>query len=163
MHTITTTICDYNNQNLYRFEIPKFYDISINHDINLLVSILLSKKTKKRKILTHSMLGSNNFALLTEHNTNITFNVTKHYFVTLFLFRYVTVPSKESIAFSAQLECILNAFLSPPKRFGLTEILLGTSAHGGDRFNNRFSKWRELSQFNITNYSKLPVLLVTHF
>jgi hypothetical protein len=27
------------------------------------------------------------------------------------------LPSKESIALSAQLECILDAFLSPPKRF----------------------------------------------
>jgi hypothetical protein len=53
--------------------------------------------------------------------------------------------------------------LSPPKRFGLTEILHGTSALGGDRFNNRFSKRRELSQSITTNYSKLPVLLVTHF
>jgi hypothetical protein len=68
-------------------------------------------------------------------------------------------PSKESIAFSAQLECILDAFLSPSKRFGLTENLHGTSALGGDRFSKR----RELSQSNITNYSKLPVLLVTHF
>jgi hypothetical protein len=75
----------------------------------------------------------------------------------------VTVPSKESIAFSAQLECILDAFLSPPKHFGLTEILHGTSALGGDRFNNRFSKRRELSQSKITSYFKLPVLLVTHF
>jgi hypothetical protein len=74
----------------------------------------------------------------------------------------IIVPSKESIAFSAQLECILDA-LSPPKRFGLTEILHGTSALGDDRFNNRFSKRRELSQSNITNYSKLPVLFVTHF
>jgi hypothetical protein len=73
------------------------------------------------------------------------------------------IPSKESIAFSAQLECILDAFLSPPKRFGLTEISHGTSALRGDRFNNRFSKRWELSQSNITNYSKLPVLLVIHF
>jgi hypothetical protein len=77
--------------------------------------------------------------------------------------RMIDQPSKESIAFSAQLECILDAFLSPPKHFGLTEILHETSALGGDRFNNRFSKRRELSQSNITNYSKLPVLLVTHF
>jgi hypothetical protein len=28
-HIIATTICDYNNQGLYRFEIPKFYDISM--------------------------------------------------------------------------------------------------------------------------------------
>jgi hypothetical protein len=32
-------------------------------------------------------------------------------------------PSKESITLSAQLECILDAFLSPPKRFKLMEIL----------------------------------------
>jgi hypothetical protein len=75
----------------------------------------------------------------------------------------ITLYFSTPVAFSAQLECILDAFLSPPKRFGLTEILHGTSALGGDRCNNRFSKRRELSQFNITNYSKLPVLLVTHF
>jgi hypothetical protein len=41
-------------------------------------------------------------------------------------------PSKESIALSAQLESILDAFLSPPKRFQLMEILHVTSALGGD-------------------------------
>jgi hypothetical protein len=49
----------------------------------------------------------------------------------------------------------LDAFLSPSKRFGLTEILHGTSALRGDRF----SKMWELSQFNITNYSKLPEIV----
>jgi hypothetical protein len=48
----------------------------------------------------------------------------------------MTHPSKESIAFSVQLESILDAILSPPKHFGLTEILHGTSALGGDRFTN---------------------------
>jgi hypothetical protein len=28
-HIIATTICDYNNQGLYGFEILKFYDISM--------------------------------------------------------------------------------------------------------------------------------------
>jgi hypothetical protein len=42
-------------------------------------------------------------------------------------------PSKESIAFSAQLECILYVFLSPPKLFQLMEIFHVTSALGGDR------------------------------
>jgi hypothetical protein len=56
--------------------------------------------------------------------------------------------------------------------FRLTEILHGTSALGGDRFNNRFSKRREEILFfpkinknkNPTpQNSKLPVSLVTHF
>jgi hypothetical protein len=69
----------------------------------------------------------------------------------------INIPSKESIAFSAQLECILDAFLSPPKRFRLTEILHGTSALGGDRFNNRFSKRREeIFFFTKINKNKNP-------
>jgi hypothetical protein len=44
--------------------------------------------------------------------------------------KILQVPSKERIAFSAQLECNMDAFLSPPK---LMEILHVTSALGGDR------------------------------
>jgi hypothetical protein len=67
----------------------------------------------------------------------------------------ISRPSKESIAFSAQLECILDAFLSPPKRFRLSDILHGTSALGGDRFNNQFSKRRE-EFFFFTKINKNP-------
>jgi hypothetical protein len=47
--------------------------------------------------------------------------------------KILQVPSKERIAFSAQLECIMDAFLSPPKRFQLMEILHVASALGSDR------------------------------
>jgi hypothetical protein len=45
---------------------------------------------------------------------------------------FFKTPSKESIALSAQLECILDAFLSPPKHFQLMDILHVTSALEGD-------------------------------
>jgi hypothetical protein len=66
-------------------------------------------------------------------------------------FRY---PSKESIALSVQLECILDAFLSLPKRFQLMEILHVASALGANRSKNVKSISRYFIIFAIFSHSK---------
>jgi hypothetical protein len=49
-------------------------------------------------------------------------------------------PSKESIALPAQLECILDAFLSPPKRFRLRRFYMGLPLLVAIDLTNDFQK-----------------------
>jgi hypothetical protein len=63
-------------------------------------------------------------------------------------------PSKESIALSAELESILDVFLSPPKRFQLMKILHVTSALGGNQSKIIKSISRYFIKFSVFSHSK---------